>query len=389
MICYHRTMCCFTEPVEDVSLTRIFARCFDSRQVLVYEMTLAAPTPLAMVLPLPIAAGSGEGAVEFVSLEDYPGFFDDMESGFPEPVAAGVEDFAAAALEAPAAVLAVHRVGAFEASFVPSTRDFERLDPRFRLPENIWAKLPGYKDYGFAVFKLQEGDQRVHPMAFLFPTRHPGTLFFPTVHIHDGDFHESADFDHALYAQRESGLSWRESAGPAAGFMKLGQGGAGKDLARGLVRPDLPCYKRSLSGGYENRDVFSPGRELEVRPMERRPRGGSRRAGAADAVNMVRAMLSKAALEGASEIRIEPVETGVRLKVLAGERLEPWTSPPKRFHLAIISRLKILANLNIAERRKPQQGAFNMELGDKTWSCRVSFTPSPLGETTVIRLEKA
>jgi hypothetical protein len=41
--------------------------------------------------------------------------------------------------------------------------------PVLRLPEGVWAKLPGYADFGFAVFKLKPGNAQVHPMAFSFP----------------------------------------------------------------------------------------------------------------------------------------------------------------------------------------------------------------------------
>ena len=68
-------MCCFSRPVQHVSATNIFARPDkDDRQFLVYSMTLKAKEDLAMVLPLPVKAGSGEKAVTFVNLKDYSAF---------------------------------------------------------------------------------------------------------------------------------------------------------------------------------------------------------------------------------------------------------------------------------------------------------------------------
>ncbi len=54
---------------------------------------------------------------------------------------------------APATIL-VHDVSSFEASFVPTLEDFDRLDERFRIPPDAIGKIPRYRDYGFAVFKL-------------------------------------------------------------------------------------------------------------------------------------------------------------------------------------------------------------------------------------------
>ncbi len=58
-------------------------------------------------------------------------------------------------------------MGSFEASFVPTRRDFSRLDQRFRLPDDVWQALLGYDDWGFAVFKLGPMSRLtgVHPMA--------------------------------------------------------------------------------------------------------------------------------------------------------------------------------------------------------------------------------
>jgi hypothetical protein len=160
-------------------------------------MTLSSAGNNAMILPLPVAAGAGEDAVEFFDLSDYEDFFEDLEKCFPEaPVQAlGLQSFGASSH------LKVHSVGSFDASYVPSMADFARLDPCFRLSDDVWQALPDYTGFGFAVFKLRKGEQRVHPMAFSFPIREPGRVFYPTVHVHDGAAHEFCAFDHALYYQ--------------------------------------------------------------------------------------------------------------------------------------------------------------------------------------------
>jgi len=247
-------MCCFSRPVQSVSATNIFARSgADGRQSLVYSMTLRAKEDLAMVLPLPVKPGSGEGVVNFVDLKDYPDFFADLRKGFPEPVAAGGGARSRTLGAAPRAKLEVVTVGNFEASFVPTVADFSRLDERFRLPPGTWDKLPAYHDHGFAVFKLKPGESKIHPMAFSFPRAKPSELFFPTVHIHDGKVRERAKFDHVLYCQRGAAdqfnlLDWEESFRPAAAFMQLSKA---KDLLDGGEH----CYKRVLTGTLSNRDT--------------------------------------------------------------------------------------------------------------------------------------
>ena len=245
-------MCCFSRPVQSVSATKIFARSAEGgSQSLVYSMTLRAKEALAMVLPLPVKPGSGEGAVKFIDLNGYPEFFDDLRKGFPIPVPAPPPS-SLGSQPATRATLKVVTVGSFEASFVPTVADFSRLDERFRLPSGTWEKLPAYRDYGFAVFKLKSGEAKVHPMAFSFPRANPSELFFPTVHIHDGIVHAKAKFDHILYCQRGPAdlftlLDWEESFRPAAAFVNL-------DKTRGLVDGGEHCYKLALAGSLPNKD---------------------------------------------------------------------------------------------------------------------------------------
>jgi hypothetical protein len=249
-------MCCFSKPVISVSDTRIFARADEEqREFLVYSMSLEAKQDLAMILPLPVAAGTGEKGVDFINLEGYPDFFADLLKGFPVPSPGegrGHDTMTMTAAAAPK--LEVVEVGAFEASFVPTVNDFSRLDERFRLPKATWAELPQYQSYGFAVFKLKAASMRVHPMAFSFPRRDPGELFFPTVHIHDGKVHSRARFDHILYCQPYGtdypnfGGQWEESQGQAKRFMKVAN-------TKGIIEPDQHCYKRELRGQLANRDT--------------------------------------------------------------------------------------------------------------------------------------
>jgi hypothetical protein len=246
-------MCCFSQEVDRVSNTNIFARPSKGYgQYLVYSMTLSAKSDLAMILPIPTPKASKEDAVDFINLEKYPEFFEQMFSGFPLTRSLGGEkskDDSPKPLPAPK--LAVVEVGSFVASFVPTVKDFSRLDEQFRLPAGTWDKLPQYKDYGFAVFKLKKGEHKIHPMAFEFPRADKSKLFFPTVHIHDGKVHANAEFDHALYCQLwDTRMKWEESPQPAEMFMKK------LDQAKGVVSAKDHIYRKQMHGNYKNEDVW-------------------------------------------------------------------------------------------------------------------------------------
>lgn len=275
-------MCCFSGEVRHVANTKIFARLDAAgaapvRQTLVYSMDFAASADVAMLLPIPVARGSGEKAVTFTSLEAYPGFFTAVDRAFPQPVSRSMAN-SDSARDSKSAPLEVQQVGAFEASFVPSPADLGRLDPRFRLPEAAlavltrrvtreatypdmpqaeWDALPDYRDWGFCVFKLRAAAEptHAHPMAFSFPTRWPDRVFFPTAHVHDGRLPRAAAFDHALYLQTggrslpDGGPRWRESEGPLGSHVD-------SKLAAGLVAADDHAYKRELRGRLTNGDVL-------------------------------------------------------------------------------------------------------------------------------------
>jgi hypothetical protein len=243
-------MCCFSQAVDAVSGTNIFARASkDGKQFLVYSMTLKARSDLAMILPIPTPKDVREDAVRFISFKEYPKFFEDLARPFAtrdlKKDGDGHEG------DGPKPKLKVVEVGAFEASFVPRAKDFERLDERFRIPQATWEKLPAVKGFGFAVFKLKKGESKVHPMAFEFPRADAKKLFFPTVHIHDGKIHDRAVFDHALYCQvtSENTLKWRESEGIASSIVDVKK-------AAGVIDPDGHIYRLTIKGKQDNQDTW-------------------------------------------------------------------------------------------------------------------------------------
>lgn len=218
-------------------------------------MRLDAERDVAMVLPLPVAAGTGEDGVRFIDLSAYEKFFTDMQAAWLSRATVGAKGIVpASAPDSPQPTLKVVEVGKFEASFVPTIADFSRLDERFRLPADTWEKLPLYRTYGFAVFKLKPGNRRVHPMAFSFPRADRRALFFPTVHIHDGTIKLKAAFDHRLYCQRLPGDmlgmdGWRESDHLLGAHVDAQQ-------AKELIDPQAHGHLLELHGLLDNRDTI-------------------------------------------------------------------------------------------------------------------------------------
>ena len=109
-------------------------------------------------------------------------------------------------------------------------------------------------------------------------------------------------------------------------------------------------------------------------------------AGHGPVVKLVNFIIYSAVQEGASDIHIEPGDQQLRIRYRVDGRLWEKLSPPHRMHAAITSRIKIMSNLDIAERRIPQDGDFNVMLEGRPIDLRVSTMPGTWGEKTVIRI---
>ena len=106
----------------------------------------------------------------------------------------------------------------------------------------------------------------------------------------------------------------------------------------------------------------------------------------APVVKIVNLILVQALKEKASDIHLEPFEKQFKLRYRVDGALIEASSPPKALQLPIASRIKILAGLDIAERRLPQDGRFRIRVSGKEVDLRVSFLPTVYGEKIVIRL---
>ena len=110
----------------------------------------------------------------------------------------------------------------------------------------------------------------------------------------------------------------------------------------------------------------------------------------APVIKIVNLILVQAMKEKASDIHIEPFQRTLKLRYRIDGELVAAESPPKALQLAITSRIKILAGLNIAERRVPQDGRFRIKVIGKEVDLRISILPTAYGEKIVIRiLDKA
>ncbi len=103
-------------------------------------------------------------------------------------------------------------------------------------------------------------------------------------------------------------------------------------------------------------------------------------------IRMLNALLTQAARDGASDIHIEPYERHSSVRFRVDGDLREVVQPNRALHAALISRLKIMADLDISEKRLPQDGRISLRLGTRAIDVRVSTLPSAHGERAVLRL---
>lgn len=103
-------------------------------------------------------------------------------------------------------------------------------------------------------------------------------------------------------------------------------------------------------------------------------------------IKLVNVMLSQAVKDKASDIHIEPSQKGLKIRYRLDGILYDMISPQKQIQSALISRIKVMADMNIAEKRLPQDGRIEIRIGDKNIDIRVSTIPTAFGERVVLRL---
>ena len=106
----------------------------------------------------------------------------------------------------------------------------------------------------------------------------------------------------------------------------------------------------------------------------------------APVIRLINAILSEAIKDGASDIHIEPYEENLAIRFRVDGILKEKLNPNSRIAPLLNARIKVMSNLDIAERRMPQDGRMSLKLGEKWIDIRVSTLPSSFGERLVLRL---
>ncbi len=103
-------------------------------------------------------------------------------------------------------------------------------------------------------------------------------------------------------------------------------------------------------------------------------------------IRLVNLVFSQAVRDNASDIHIEPYQNSLKIRQRLDGILYDMLSPPKHVQSSLISRIKIMARLDIAEKRLPQDGRIELKIADKEIDVRVSTLPTAFGERVVMRL---
>jgi general secretion pathway protein E len=150
------------------------------------------------------------------------------------------------------------------------------------------------------------------------------------------------------------------------------------DLLAGEESESADKVIEGLQGDRENIQILGENDENEQDVLDL--------ANEAPIIKLVNLMITEALKERASDIHIEPSEEGITVRYRIDGILYNALSPPKRYQQAIVSRVKIMANMNIAENRLPQDGRIKVKYGTSDVDIRVSTVPSVVGERVVMRL---
>jgi len=145
--------------------------------------------------------------------------------------------------------------------------------------------------------------------------------------------------------------------------------------------------EESNSADYDLDEIINDMTEVEVvQDQEDDSADLESMAGQSPVIKFVNYLISNAVREGASDIHIEPKEKQTRIRYRIDGVLFDAMQAPNKMHPAIVSRIKIMANLDISERRLPQDGKVSAIIGGRAIDLRISTLPTNRGEKTVIRV---
>ncbi len=149
---------------------------------------------------------------------------------------------------------------------------------------------------------------------------------------------------------------------------------------------DRVYAQRSESAGDLIREITAAAPREAVSPAASPAEDLLRDAEGAPVTRLVNQILLDAARTNASDVHLEPFENHLRIRFRMDGRLYDRPSPPKHLEAALTSRLKVMARLDIAEKRLPQDGSARVRIGDRELDIRVSTVPVAEGERIVLRL---
>ena len=159
------------------------------------------------------------------------------------------------------------------------------------------------------------------------------------------------------------------------------------DLALAAEKDIMQAIERSYFGKTDTPADFL--RELPAEPTsEAAPRREDllRTVDAAPVTHLINLILLEALKTRASDVHVEPFEHRLRIRYRIDGLLYDQSAPPKALESALVSRLKVMARLDIAEKRLPQDGAARVRVGEREMDIRVSTVPVAEGERVVLRL---
>jgi len=184
---------------------------------------------------------------------------------------------------------------------------------------------------------------------------------------------------------------WHAGQPPASAWSEVMR----KFRVRSLQQIDAPALSQRISAAYAQGESSAATVVSEVeadadlsRMMQELPAVEDLLETSDDApiIRMLNALLTQAARDGASDIHIEPYERHSSVRFRVDGTLREVVQPNRALHAALISRLKIMAELDISEKRLPQDGRISLRIGTRAVDVRVSTLPSAHGERAVLRL---
>jgi type IV pilus assembly protein PilB len=149
----------------------------------------------------------------------------------------------------------------------------------------------------------------------------------------------------------------------------------GRGIPVSEMAPLLPGAGRPSGGG-----------EAAVRVGEAGPAGPTRLISSMDAVQVVTQIVEGAITSKATDIHIEPMETEIRVRFRVDGIMHTVMRVPADLQLAVVSRIKVLAQMNVTERRRPQDGHFSLNTRSGNYDFRISTLPAFFGEKIVMRV---